>query len=934
MNPAVCTRWAEIDPLLDDLLDRPVDQRAEWLQAHCADPELHALVLALLASDTIHGERIEAQAAAAHARLEAQAACLPEIPGYRVLQLIGEGGMASVFLAERVLGETVQRVALKRLRLNVYDPDERRRFGREHRILARLEHPNIARLLDAGIAPDGVPWFAMEYVDGEPLIAWCDAHRLDPESRLALYVDVCAAVQHAHQHLVVHRDLKPSNMLVDASGRVKLLDFGIARLLEPDTTDGDGTRTEHRRLTPGYAAPEQYAGLVSTATDIYALGVILVELLCGQRPVATRAANSDPLDGLAVTGIDAEARAATRSALERLLAGDLGAIARKAMRSEPALRYGSAHALREDLIALRDARPVAARRGDWRYRAGCFIRRHRVGVATAGLVVATLLGATGISLDQARRANEQAARAQAVQAFVENMLAPLRVGVPQSRMPTLDEVLADGVRDLDRRHGRDPAVYSDLMLMFARTYERMGDIKAAHTLAERAYAYNANHFGGDDPRTIQALAMRGGIHMHLAEFGQGRRVLEAALERMRSQGIEGAPLADVLDDLSTLELQDNRFERAVILRSEAYRQRLQHLGLDHPDIALSYAGLGFVEMGRGHPAVAVEWMERAWRHSVAHFGRDTLQSAVYLGEVAGLRSDSGLWRDGARDYAAALAIFDRLDRRDHPARMNILRGGCQDWTRLDELERAGRDCDAAIAMAGRLRGIDSWLHTVARRDRIPLLVARGELRAADAEARAILRNLHGLRDVPDNSLWFAQVLHSGVQQAAGDHVRSRDGLLKVVRGIRTGDCRAPVESLFLARLALACAHAPHPACPRDLVAHADAKLACASYLDHPRRVEVQMPLARLALKQGDIAQAHARLDDIQRVAALPHVRLPPSHRWRAEARMLRGEALEAQGDRLGALREWRAAEAVFAARYPADHPLRRALATRLRDSGS
>ena len=365
MSDGIAARWSDIDALLDELFEQPDELRRGWLDEHCEDAELHAMVLSLLAADSVHAAELEARAAAAHEWLSAHAVELPEIPGYRVIELIGEGGMASVFLAERRLGETVQRVALKRLRLNVYDPAERRRFEHEHRVLARLEHPNIAHLLDAGIAPDGVPWFAMEYVEGQPLVAWCDSRRLGIDARLALFADICAAVQHAHQHLVIHRDLKPSNIHVDNEGNVKLLDFGIARLLEPDTDRPDGTRTELRRLTPGYAAPEQYAGLTTTATDIYALGVILVELLSGQKP-SSRDANSNPRHSLAVTQEAADARSSSPRVLERLLAGDVGAVARKATRSESALRYGSAQALADDLVAFRTGRPVAARRGPMR----------------------------------------------------------------------------------------------------------------------------------------------------------------------------------------------------------------------------------------------------------------------------------------------------------------------------------------------------------------------------------------------------------------------------------------------------------------------------------------------------------------------------------------------------------------------------------------
>ncbi len=927
MSPGLDARWPEVEVWLDRVLDQPETSREGWLDAQCADAELRALVRALLEADSQHGARLEEHAAAAHAWLAGRATDLPQVPGYRVLRLSGEGGMASVFLAERVLGETVQRVALKRLRLSVYDRDERRRFEHEHRILARLEHPNIARLVDAGIAPDGVPWFAMEHIEGEPLLAWCDARRLPVDGRLALLADTSAAIHHAHQHLVVHRDLKPSNLLVTNEGRGMVLDFGIARLLDPDTGNGDGTRTGQRRLTPGYAAPEQYAGQASTATDVYALGVILVELLSGQRPQPGREPESDPLRGLSVTADVAGARASTTRTLARLLSGDAGAIARKALRSDPALRYGSAQAFGEDLAALRAGRPVAARRGDWRYRAACFVRRNKVAVGATALVAATLVAATGISLIQAHRARQQAERAQAVQGFVENMLAPLREGVPRARMPPLDELLAKGIADLDRSGGRDPAVYSDLLLMFARTYERMGELKVARQLAGRAYAQGSQAFGANDPRTLQALALRGRILHSVGEREQAQADLNTAYRQMRRLGINGVTLAMVLDELGHLHLSQGRSQQAMALYGEAHRQRLQQLGPDHPDIAAGYANQAFAERERGENEAALGLLDQAYRHSVAHQGENSWDGASYLGEAASLKTHLGDWRGGARDFATALAIYGRLEPQDRHDHVEVLRGACQNWAHLDELEPAQRSCDAAVAMAERLQGADRWLHTVARRDRIPLLIAQGQLREARAEGEDIRARLRALPGDQSRSQRVLALVLGDLLWIENDPAPMCDALLEQLRAETFKGWLS--EPIHLGRLAVACARAPDPDCPLDLAARADARLAEPLLRDHPLRIPAQLALARLALHRGDAVLALARLDDLGRVARLPGVALRPDHRWLTEARMLRGEALAAQGDAAGARREWLAAEAAFAPRYAADHPFRRKLAGHL-----
>ena len=928
MNPRIDARWAEIDALLDEVLEQPPESRESWLHRHCDDEELRGLVLSLLAADSVRAAELEARAAAAHDWLEARAAELPRIPGYRVLELIGEGGMASVFLAERMLGDTVQRVALKRLRLNVYDNAERRRFEHEHRVLARLEHPNIARLLDAGIAPDGVPWFAMEYVEGEPLVAWCDARRLDTDTRLTLFADICAAVQHAHQHLVVHRDLKPSNILVDGEGRVKLLDFGIARLLDPDTDPPDGTRTELRRLTPGYAAPEQYAGHASTATDLYALGVILVELLSGRKPVPLSDAGSDPLRNATVTREAAEARASSPRALERLLAGDLGVIARKATRSEPTLRYGSAQALADDLAALRTGRPVAARRGDWRYRAACFVRRNRVMAAAVAIIAATLVVTTAISLYQAREARAQAARAQAVQSFVEGMLAPLRIGVPMDHMPRLDEVLAQGVRDLESRRPRDPAVYSELMMMFTATYDRMGDARNAQALADRIHAYCLDAFGPDDPRAVRALALRG---ITRSDTAAGIADVQAAHARMRRLGIGGMPLVEVLDALGNMEVMAHRPGQSMKWYVEAQRLREDILGPKHPDIAIGLANLGEAQQQLGNRPAARILFEKAYRHSLAHGGAETRQTATYLLSLADLRGAADDWHQGERERRAALDLLDRIAPGGSEEHAILLMQECLWNLVLDDLALAESQCNAAVELTARLSGKDSRAYAVVRRDRIGLLVAQGRLDEARVEGARVRTSLEALPgDAAGISRRLSYIASSDLQYVEEDYSGMRDGLLVVER--EGGMAIWPgVHALHLARLALACDHAPAAGCRGDLARLVDLQLARPFHgLGEAIRFPAQLARVRLALRHADAADAHRRLDGLAALAARPGIRLASTHRWLAEARMLRGDAYAAQGEHDAAKREWQAAEAAFAGRYDADHPFRRQLSERLR----
>ena len=358
------------------------------------------------------------------------------IGAYEILSELGHGGMGMVYLAGRADDEFQKKVAIKLMRPGTASEDALRRFRSERQIAASLDHPNIARLLDGGTTEAGEPYFVLEYVEGEPLIEWCDHRRLSIDGRLKLFQEICAAVQYAHQGLVVHRDIKPGNIFVTSAGVPKLLDFGIAKLLQPEgaAETAPETGTLMRLMTPEYASPEQVRGRrITTASDVYSLGVVLYELLSGRQPY--RVTTGDPEEiirvvcdrdpdrpSTAVTHPRAEAasdvappmaaRGETSAGLVRRLRGDLDAIVLKAMRKEPELRYASADQLSEDIGRHLAGVPVLARRGTAGYRASKFVRRHRVGLAAAALVVAALAGGVVMTVREARRARAAEARAQ------------------------------------------------------------------------------------------------------------------------------------------------------------------------------------------------------------------------------------------------------------------------------------------------------------------------------------------------------------------------------------------------------------------------------------------------------------------------------------------------------------------------------------------
>ena len=419
-----------VDDLFDGAVELPADQRAAWLDANCTDRAVRSEVEELLRAYEETHEVLDRKAFDL-ARPLLEKRHREQIGPYRLLREIGRGGMGVVWLAERVDGQYRQRVAVKFLRSSPDTDELHRRFVAERQILASLNHPNIAQLLDGGRTDDHLPFLVMEFVDGVPITTYCDRQHLTVEERLLLFRDVCSAVHHAHQNLVIHRDIKPSNILVTADRRVKLLDFGIAKLVNPllGPADQPMTRTEWRVMTPEYASPEQVRGdSLTTASDVYALGVLLYELLCGRRPhritsgspreLEEAIVRRDPaLPSVALTRAAAVAEDGTTTEppsdaiaaerrlspdrLRRRLAGDLDAIVMMALRKESTKRYSSADVLWEDIQRHLEGLPVLAHRGSRWYRARKFLSRHRVEAVAAAIVAVSLVGGATIALRQA-----------------------------------------------------------------------------------------------------------------------------------------------------------------------------------------------------------------------------------------------------------------------------------------------------------------------------------------------------------------------------------------------------------------------------------------------------------------------------------------------------------------------------------------------------
>lgn len=411
-------RWERIQDLFIDAAALPPEKRPVFLDAACgADIGLRAEVESLLEAEEGAGSFVESAIGRAASTLAAGTESAPRTVGaYRILKEIGRGGMGAVYLAERADQQYRKRVAIKLARFAGYGDFVHERFRHERQILASLEHQNIARLLDGGETEDGMPYIVMEYVEGLPVTGYIEQQALGIRARLELFLKIAAAVQYAHRFLVIHRDLKPSNILVSAAGEPKLLDFGIAKLLEPGALNEAimHTSTGMRLLTPDYASPEQVRGEpVTTASDVYSLGVVLYEMLTGVKP--HRIKDYTPLEidrAVCETETERPSAAAARTGTFQQLDAELDVIVLEAMHKDPARRYASVEHLADDIRRFLTGLPIQARRDSRAYRARKFLRRHRVASAAAALLVLTLAGAAGVTSWQASVARQQARRAE------------------------------------------------------------------------------------------------------------------------------------------------------------------------------------------------------------------------------------------------------------------------------------------------------------------------------------------------------------------------------------------------------------------------------------------------------------------------------------------------------------------------------------------
>ncbi len=888
---ATPSRAQRLEAILDLILDTEPAQRDAVMAAASGDDtsllaEARALADALDESEGFLENSAAAVLGVAGVVPDERARAGETIGPWRLLRLLGSGGMGCVYLAERVSGGFSQVVALKLIRGGAITAGARRRFLAERQILARLQHRNIARLVDGGALPDGSPWFAMEFVDGVRITTWCDQRRLRVAERLAIFEQVADAVRFAHHNFIVHRDIKPSNILVTADGTVKLLDFGIARILD-DVSPPDTTLTGNWLMTPEYASPEQIRGeAITTATDVYASGTVLYELLTGRRahrpqdrspreleraiceldpPRASDVVTHDPVaseEEEVASSLELAARRGTDPGrLRRTLAGDLDTILACALHKDPVRRYPSVDALLDDLERYRTGRPVRARPDSRTYRLWKFARRHTSGLVASVVLVIVVVAGVVSTVWQARTAREEAHKARETRDFVVGLFRSANPEESRGRDLTARELIDRGLQRVDSALAGQPAVQQELLGVLGVTYRELGHLPQARTALERAVLLAEQTLGRNSRELAERLTDLATVLNASGDYAAADSVLRRALSiRDARDGANSVSYAATLSEIANNLEDTGDWERAETLHRRVLRIDVSRLGSQHVEVATDLNNLG----------VTLDQLERfeqadsAYRAALAIRQRllppDHPALLTTMGNLAVTLAKTGRLAEAESLNRATLAGRRRVLRDDHPDiaySLSALAANLSDQGRLVAAESLDRE---ALAIRRNTLGPDHPVTLQTANNLAVLLFRAGMFDSAAVLFRDVVRywtKSYGDTDsrtaTAINNLGVALV-NSG-QFAEGERLlRHALALRRSALGDSASDVAASRRNLAMALLRRG--------------RHAEAEMEVRAALGvwsrslprgHPRMAEGWTTLAELLLLRGRNADAESLL---------------------------------------------------------------------------
>ncbi len=698
MNAA---RWEQIQNLFDLVLGTPPESRETVLKSACeGDEDLFSEVMSLLEADS-EGNSLFEGIATDHVDVSDIISREGELIGpFQLVRKLGAGGMGVVYLGQRIDGQFEQEAAIKLIKRGMRSEQLLRRFENERQIQARLDHPNIAKLLDGGLTADGQPYFTMEYVEGLPIDEYCQQNQLGVEERIQLFRSVCEAIQYAHQHLVVHRDLKPSNILVTETGRVKVLDFGIAKVIGENESIPAITQTSAHVMTPEYASPEQVKRmLIGTSTDVYSLGIILYELLAGKRPYELAGLSFGEMERVICEQMPPRPSQHAEQ-FARQLSGDLDTICLKSLRKEPERRYSSVEKLSEDLDRYLAGMPVLARPDTFLYRSQKFVKRNTWPVITAAsLIFLTVLLVTFYTIRLATerdRAQVEAQKSEQIAAFLTDLF---EVSAPeQGRGDSIPvrELLDEGALKIERNLAEQPEIQASMM-----------DIM-------------------------------GVIYRKLANYEQAASLLEKSVTSQQALGQNPVGLAKSLYNLGEVRHYQNQYSVADSLYQEALVIQKKSLGPVHIDIAKTLDLMARVKRDVGAFEAADSLNQLALGMKRALFQEPHVEIAISLHSIALLHKIRQEWIPAKEVFELAYAMRSELDGPDHPKVINIRNNMASVLFNLKEYDKSEALYRENVAASGRTYGNTHTFYGYSLAELAYLLMEKGELEESEALFREAL----------------------------------------------------------------------------------------------------------------------------------------------------------------------------------------------------